>query len=255
MIPTVLSIAGLDPSGGAGISADIKTATVMGTYAMTVLTTVTVQHPGEVSRVAPLPAAMVGEQLLAILSSMPIGAIKIGLLGNDEIAQTVMRTLADQKIPIVYDPVLRSTSGAGLGNLSPKNFASMHRLATVICPNSFELDAILGGTKAPLWAIDHQTAILHTGGHSGDDTIDDVLWLADGGHRRWSHPRTETVHTHGSGCTLSTAVAAGLAKGMSLINATEAAVQTTSRLIDLSAAGGLVNSNGPLLHFKIAGPE
>jgi hydroxymethylpyrimidine/phosphomethylpyrimidine kinase len=251
MSPTVLTIAGLDPSGGAGIAADLKTATLLKTYGMSVLTTVTVQHPGGVSRVAPLPAAIVGEQLQTIVETMPIHAVKVGLVGSTEVATTIAGHLSRLSVPVVLDPVRRSSSGASLGPEDSSAIARLLQCASVVCPNSEELDEILSGMPAGRWAIENQTAVLHTGGHEEGDTVEDTLWLADGGHRRWRHPRVQTAHTHGTGCTLSTAVAAGLARGLSLPEAAEMAIQFTARLIELSASGGLVDANGPLLHFKI----
>jgi hydroxymethylpyrimidine/phosphomethylpyrimidine kinase len=248
--PTVLTIAGLDPSGGAGIGADLKTATVLKTYGMSVLTTMTVQHPGAVMVVAPLPATMVRQQLEAILLAMPVGAIKIGLLGNTEIAEVVVELLAEVSAPIVVDPVRRSTSGTTLNQVDDGTLRDLLRIATIATPNCNELAEVLGEMPAPRWAIENETALLHTGGHSDSDPIQDVLWMPDGSHRRWSHPRIATAHTHGSGCTLSTAIAAGLATGMSTVDAVERAIQFTTHLISESASGGLVDDNGPLLHFK-----
>jgi hydroxymethylpyrimidine/phosphomethylpyrimidine kinase len=248
--PTVLTIAGLDPSGGAGIGADLKTATALKTYGMSVLTTMTVQHPGAVSMVAPLPATMVRQQLEAILLAMPVGAIKVGLLGNTEIAEIVVELLAEVSAPIVVDPVRRSTSGTTLNQVDDGTLRDLLRIATIVTPNCDELAEVLGEMPAPRWTIANQTALLHTGGHSDSDPIQDVLWLPDGRHRRWSHPRIATAHTHGSGCTLSTAIAAGLATGMSTVDAVEQAIQFTTHLISESANSGLVDNNGPLLHFK-----
>ena len=248
--PTVLSIAGLDPSGGAGIGADLKTATALNTYGMSVLTTMTVQHPGAVSLVAPLPSTMVQQQIEAILSAMPVGAIKVGLLGNTEIAEVVVKMLEEVSAPIVVDPVRRSTSGTSLAQVDDGVFRRLLQIATIVTPNCDELAEILGDTPAPKWTIEHQTALLHTGGHKKSDPIQDILWLPDGGHRRWSHPRIASSHTHGSGCTLSTAIAAGLAIGLSTVDAVEQAIQFTAKLISESANSRLVADNGPLLHFK-----
>ena len=250
MIPTVLSIAGLDPSGGEGIAADLKTATAMGAYGMAALTTVTVQHPGAVDRVAALPAAIVADQVANLLKTMPIGAIKIGMLGSTAIAEALVPLLEAAQAPIVLDPVRVASSGDALGHVDLETLDQLMSQATVITPNGHELSTLIGETAPGRWAIERGVAVLHTGGHGEGDTLHDVLWLADGNHRRWSHPRIDTAHTHGSGCTLSTAVAVGLAKGLSLPDAISAAVQFTVNLIDRSASQNLVETNGPLLHFK-----
>lgn len=250
MTPTVLSIAGLDPSGGAGIAADLKTATTMDAYGMAALTTVTVQHPGAVDRVAPLPAGIVAEQIQTLMETMPIGAIKIGLLGSTEIAEAIIPLLADAAVPTVIDPVRVATSGATLGQVDIQTMNQLVDLATVITPNDDEIAALLGDQAPGRWAIERGVAVLHTGGHRIDDTLHDLLWLPDGNHRRWSHPRIDTPHTHGSGCTVSTAVAVGLAKGLPLPEAVSAAIRYTTGLIERSVSQALVDLNGPLLHFR-----
>jgi len=250
MTHTVLSIAGLDPSGGAGIGADLKTATAMGVYGMAALTTVTVQHPGAVDRVAPLPAAIVAEQVASLLKGMPTDAIKIGMLGSTEIAEILIPLLETVESPVVIDPVRVATSGAMLGHVDQLTMERLIQQATVITPNDDELLALIGDTPPGRWAIERGVAVLHTGGHGEGDTLHDVLWLPDGNHRRWSHPRVDTLHTHGSGCTLSTAVAVGLARGLTLPEAAGAAIQYTTSLIMRSATQSLVGTNGPLLHFK-----
>ena len=250
MTHTVLSIAGLDPSGGAGIGADVKTATAMGVYGMTALTTVTVQHPGAVDRVAPLPAAIVAEQVMSLLKTMPIHAIKIGMLGSAEIAEALIPILEGINVPVVIDPVRVATSGATLGHVDHLTMDRLIEQSSVITPNDDELLALTGDTPPGRWAIDRGVAVLHTGGHGEGDTLHDVLWLPDGNHRRWSHPRVDTRHTHGSGCTLSTAVAVGLAQGLALPDAVGEAIHYTTSLIVRSANQSLVETNGPLLHFK-----
>ena len=122
--------------------------------------------------------------------------------------------------------------------------------SALVTPNTDELSALMGGMQPGPWAVEHGLAILHTGGHGNGDTLHDVLWLPDGSHRRWSHPRVDTPHTHGSGCTLSTAVAVGLATGLALSEAVDAAIQYTTRLIRRSVDQDMVDANGPLLHFK-----
>ena len=151
MTRTVLSIAGLDPSGGAGIAADLKTATVMGTYGMAALTTVTVQHPGAVDRVAPLPPEIVAEQVATVLAEMPINAIKVGMLGSTEIAEALTPLLAQAQAPMVMDPVRISTSGTPLGHVDATAMDPLIDLASLITPNDDELEAILGDT--PPWPL------------------------------------------------------------------------------------------------------
>lgn len=251
MIPTVLSIAGLDPSGGAGMAADLKTATMMGTYGMAALTTVTIQHPGAVEEVSPLPARLVKAQIQTLLQHMPIGAIKIGLLGTTDIANAVMHVLQDTNIPMVLDPVTHSTSGTAMGEVDETVMTHLMERAHIVTPNNDELTGVVGGWSPAEWANHTATAVLCTGGHSHAEAIVDVLWVPNKGRREWSRPRIETVHTHGTGCTISTAIAAGLAKGHSIERAVEEAISFTHQAVQHSTEGGLVDTNGPLLHFKM----
>jgi hydroxymethylpyrimidine/phosphomethylpyrimidine kinase len=253
MIPTVLSIAGLDPSGGAGMAADLKTATMMGTYGMAALTTVTIQHPGAVEAISPLSPALVEAQIQTLLKHMPIGAIKIGLIGSTDIAEVLISTLAETSIPVVLDPVSESTSGETISVVNESTMAQLLRRADVVTPNSDELVSVVGELTPGAWAARNDTALLCTGGHGPAGPIINVLWLPNGTQEEWSHPRVQTQHTHGTGCTLSTAIAAGLALGKTVRNAVEHALSFTHQAVEHSADGGLVSNNGPLLHFRMNG--
>ena len=251
MTPTVLCIGGLDPSGGAGLAADLKTATSLSAYGMSVLTALTVQHPGGVDRIAPIPPDIVAEQLSCLLDAMPVGAIKIGMIANTDVAAVLLKLLTSIEVPIVLDPVQVATSGATLSTIDDDIFDQLLSMAQVITPNSQELARCVGEVEPGRWAINRGTAVLHTGGHSNSDPIADTIWLPSGLHRRWTHPRVSTPHTHGSGCTLSTALAVGLARGLELTEAAGMAVQFTAKLIEASAPQNLVPDNGPLLHFRV----
>jgi hydroxymethylpyrimidine/phosphomethylpyrimidine kinase len=251
VIPTVLSIAGLDPSGGAGLAADLKTATMMGAYGMAALTTVTVQHPGAMERAFPLEAGVVSAQVRTLLEHMPIGAIKIGLIGTTAIAEVLIQILKETPIPVVLDPVFQSTSGGNMSHVDDCVLAQLLQRADVITPNTDELPRMIGDLKANEWVNQNQTALICTGGHGPPGPITDVLWLPNGVQREWSHPRIPTQHTHGTGCTISTAIAVGLAKGKTTLNAIDDAIAFTHQLVEASAQGGIVAHNGPLLHFKM----
>jgi hydroxymethylpyrimidine/phosphomethylpyrimidine kinase len=251
VIPTVLSIAGLDPSGGAGLAADLKTATMMGAYGMTALTTVTVQHPGAMEEVFPLDAGIVSAQVRTLLQHMPIGAIKIGLIGTTAIAEALIQILEETPVPVVLDPVSQSTSGGNMSHVDDCVLTQLLQRADVITPNTDELPRMIGNLNADEWASQNQTALFCTGGHGPPGPITDVLWLPDGVQREWSHPRIPTQNTHGTGCTISTAIAVGLAKGKTTLNAIDEAIAFTHQLVEVSAQGGLVAHNGPLLHFKM----
>ena len=255
----ILIVAGSDSSGGAGIQADIKTASAFGVYAMTAVTSVTVQDTRGVRAIHPVPAAIVAEQIAACLDDIGADAIKIGMLGSASVVKAVAGMLAKKarKIPIVLDPVMLSTSGKRL--LTNKGVAALKSeliaLATLVTPNLPEAEALTAerGTRRPdaeragrkLVAMGAGAALIK-GGHATRSTVDDVL-VWKGGVEVYAYPRLKTRHTHGTGCTLSTAIACGLAQGLSLPLATGRAREFVQAAIE--TAPGLGKGNGPLNHL------
>jgi hydroxymethylpyrimidine/phosphomethylpyrimidine kinase len=231
-VPVALSIAGSDSSAGAGIQADLKTFSALGVYGLTAVTCIVAEIPGKVSRIEPASAQIVREQIKVLARSFQIGAVKTGLLCSAEIVSAVAKAIKDvhktsaPRIPLVIDPVLVATSGDPL--LEPAAIETYEkellRLASLITPNLDEAGRLLG-TKIK----DRQsmriagkelekkfgTAILLKGGHlPGDQAVD--LLFADGKVVEFSAPFVRGVATHGTGCTYSAAITAGLAKGLSL---------------------------------------
>ena len=252
MIPTVLSIAGLDPSGGAGLTADIKTATVMKVYAMSVITAVTVQHPGAVLRIEPIAAGLVQQQIETLLQTMPVHAVKIGMLGSANIAHAVHAALQSIDAPIILDTIHRSTSGQILNPFRDEGWSKLYKLASLVTPNDDEIGPLLEDYSPQDWVNLFKTSLLHTGVDDGTGFVKDTLWMPHADQQIWRHPKIETLHTHGTGCTLSTAIAAGMAKGLPLSKAIDDAIRLTEQLIVSASAGGLVHRNGPLLHFRFS---
>ena len=255
----LLIVAGSDSSGGAGIQADIKTATAFGVYAMTAITAVTVQNTKGVKAIHSVPPAIVAGQIAATLSDIGADAIKIGMLGSAAIVKAVAAALRKhaRKIPIVLDPVMVSTSGSRL--LAPNAVAAMTKdlfpLATLVTPNIPEAKALVHLKSAKrddaeaaarkLIAQGAQAALIK-GGHATRATIDDVM-VWKGGVEVYAFPRIRTKHTHGTGCTLSTAIACGLAKGQSLPLAVGRAREYVQKAIE--TAPGFGKGHGPLNHF------
>jgi hydroxymethylpyrimidine/phosphomethylpyrimidine kinase len=231
-VPIVLSIAGLDPSGGAGVLADVKTFTALGVYGAGVVTAITVQNTRGVQRVVPQPAALVAEELAAVLADLPVAAVKIGMLATAEIVRAVAGALRDRPTPVVLDPVLVSSSGAPLLDDAAVAvlFDELLPLATLVTPNLPEAARLLGDMLPPAEAGARllqrgAQAVLVKGGHGEGDTLEDVLVTCGAcAPLRLRHPRVETPHTHGTGCALSSAIAAGLAQGLLLHQAVERAV-------------------------------
>jgi hydroxymethylpyrimidine/phosphomethylpyrimidine kinase len=259
MPPRILIIAGSDSSGGAGIQADIKTASAFGVYAMTAVTAVTVQDTRGVRAIHPIPVKIVREQIEACLSDIGADAIKIGMLGSKAIVGAVADALEKhgRRIPMVLDPAMVSTSGAALlaRNAVAALKARLIPLATLVTPNIPEaqaLTAMRGSHRGEaersgraLMALGAGAALIK-GGHATRATIDDVL-VWPGGVEIYAFPRLKTRHTHGTGCTLATAIACGLAKGESLPLAVGRAREFVQAAI--ATAPGLGRGHGPLNHL------
>ena len=248
--PAALSIAGSDPSGGAGIQADLKAFCDHQVYGMAVLAALTAQNTTGVSGVMPVPPAFLTAQLQAVLADIPPAAIKIGMLGDEAAIAAVAAGLVQTTAPVVLDPVMVATSGDPL--LAPDAeralVAQLVPRATVLTPNKPEA-ARLGLLDDPgQWAADHGVAVLLKGGHDREEIVVDQLFCPDGSTLRMEHPRIATTHTHGTGCTLSSALAARLARGESLPDAVAGAVDYVHALLARSVDAGLGQGCGPLLH-------
>ncbi len=238
----ILIIAGSDSGGGAGIQADIKTVSALGGHAMTAITAITAQNTLGVTAVHPVPTDIVIAQIDAVLNDIGADAIKIGMIGSAETANALadrLGRLAD--VPVVFDPVMVATSGSSLAD--DETIAAFGRLiaiATVTTPNLPEL-AALGGEGA---LRTHRRALLVKGGHGEGDEIADRLVESDGTETVWSDPRIATPHTHGTGCTLASGIATGLAQGMSLTEAVARARRYVRSA--LASAPGLGGGHGPM---------
>ncbi len=231
-VPVALTVAGSDCSAGAGIQTDLKTFTALGVYALTAVTCIVAEVPRKVSRIEPVTARMVREQIEVLLKNFRVGAIKTGLLCSAEIVCAVAQTIQDgekktaRSIPFVVDPVMIATSGDNL--LEPEALESyknkLFPLATLITPNLDEAGLLLETTiidrkqmesAARALAKKYRASILLKGGHlRGDNAID--LLFHQGELTEFSAPFVRGVETHGTGCTYSAAIAAGLASGFSL---------------------------------------
>ncbi|MYL96491.1 bifunctional hydroxymethylpyrimidine kinase/phosphomethylpyrimidine kinase [Novosphingobium sp. FGD1] len=244
--PRILSIAGSDSSGGAGIQADIKTITLLGGYAMTAITAVTAQSTMGVTAVETMPAEMVASQIDACIGDIGVDAVKIGMLGSAEIAHVVAERLEGLGVPIVFDPVMVSTAGSVLADEA--TVAAFERLMHVAClttPNVDEL-AALGGDAA-LAALG--VAYIAKGGDAPGDTVVDRLILPGHEPQVWTAPRIDTRHTHGTGCTLSSAIATFLGQGAPLAEAIEDARDFVRAA--LLAAPGFGKGHGPMGHHAV----
>jgi hydroxymethylpyrimidine/phosphomethylpyrimidine kinase len=256
--PVVLTIAGSDPSAGAGLQADLKTFAAQGVYGVCVVTAVTTQNSHGVSDVYPVPPTVVGTQLDALLEDVRVAAVKVGMLATADIASVVAGRARDGLLPnLVLDPVLLSSSGFRLGAR-----AAVERLlpyATVVTPNAEESGALLGRpvtTAAEMAEAAGQLAakgpkyVVVTGGDSpGHDAVDALCTPA--GVRFLTAPRVATRNTHGTGCTFASAVAARLALGDDMPDALQEAKNYVTRALRDAADWELGSGIGPLNHLSI----
>ncbi|HKR24356.1 MAG TPA: bifunctional hydroxymethylpyrimidine kinase/phosphomethylpyrimidine kinase [Allosphingosinicella sp.] len=241
--PRVLIIAGSDSGGGAGIQADIKTVTMLGGFAMTAVTAITVQNTLGVSEVLPLPLEIVAAQIHAVLGDLGADAIKIGMLGTPELVRTVAEALPGG-IATVLDPVMVATSGDALNEAGTgEALLSFAGQVSLVTPNLPELQALTRRFHCP---------VLAKGGHLPGEEIVDLLVGADGVARRWAGPRIHSTSTHGTGCTLASGIAAGLGAGMGLADAVERARLYVRAAIE--AAPGFGGGHGPMGHALGAVP-
>ena len=257
----ILIIAGSDSSGGAGIQADIKTATALGCYAMTAITAVTAQNTTGVQSIHPVPAAIVREQIDACLEDIGADVVKIGMLGPMDTVSKVAGALraCAGRIPIVLDPVMIAKGGAPLlaNDAITALKALLVPLATIITPNTPEAERLTGlpvraeedcvPAGAALVELGAK-AVLIKGGHLNEEIVMDALIDSASPDVLWfGADRVGTRHTHGTGCTLSTAIACGLGQGMTLADAVERAHAYVQEAI--RAAPGFGAGHGPLNHM------
>jgi hydroxymethylpyrimidine/phosphomethylpyrimidine kinase len=256
-----LTIAGSDSSGGAGIQADLKTFSAFGVYGASALTALTAQNTRGVAAVEPVAASFVLAQMEAVLCDLEVGAIKTGMLANAAIVQAVAGRLRSAPLrPLVVDPVMVATSGDVL--LEPDAIDALKRqlfpLALLITPNLPEAARLLDAKQAAsepeavaqaqaLLALGCGTVLLKGGHDSGAEAVD-ILCDATG-IERFVRPRIDTRHTHGTGCTLSAAIAALLARGVGLREAVGRAKAFVWQALEEGRTLGVGRGNGPVDHL------
>ena len=253
----VLSIAGSDPSAGAGIQQDLKTITALGGYGATVITALTTQNTLGVQSVMPVPPIVVQSQLHAIFSDLDVKAIKIGQIPNVGVAQAIVSELKDlcNIPPIVLDPVMISTSGHRLMNEDCIAYVCQYLfpLCQIITPNIPETQTLLS-TNATIVSNDagqelatlYGTAFLLKGGHADSTTMTDTLYLPNKQIYTFSSERIESHNLHGTGCTLSSAIATFIAQGSTLTEAVGKAKQVISVAIRQGKELNIGHGNGPV---------
>ena len=265
---TVLSIAGSDSSAGAGIQQDLKTIMSLGCYGATVITAITSQNTLGVQHVMPVPASVVKSQMKSVLSDLDVSAIKIGMIPNREVAEAVVESLQKEFVgksnnissptggvrgglgAIVYDPVMISTSGRQLMDEDCLGYVieNLVPLCTLITPNMPEA-AHLRKASPTLLREGTGGAYLIKGGHAEGDEMTDTLYMPDGTIHRFTSPKIDTTNLHGTGCTLSSAIASYLAMGYTLPDAVGKAKETINKGIEGGRHLHIGSGNGPLWLF------
>ena len=252
----MLAVAGSDSGGGAGVQADIKTVTALGGYASSAITAVTVQDTLGVAAIHPIPPPIIAAQIRAVLADIGADAIKTGMLGEAPAAEAVLEAISDwPAIPLIVDPVMAATSGArliGEGALAP-----LRRLiarAALVTPNAPEAEVLTGMAVATtddlrrageVLLTSGARAVLMKGGHVPGDSVIDIL-MTPAGETVLEGPRIATRHTHGTGCTLASACAVGIAQGLKLEDAVARAWAYVGEAI--RCAPGFGAGAGPLDH-------
>lgn len=256
-----LTIAGSDSSGGAGIQADLKTFSALGVYGASAITAITAQNTRAVTHIHDIPLDVVAGQIAAVLDDLDVGAVKIGMLSSPEIVACVAAALADYSGPVVVDPVIVAKSGAKL--LREEAIAALKEQllprAALITPNLPEAASLLG--EAPVREVVEAErqgrallalgsgAVLMKGGHGEGAQCTDLLLVAGEPPLAFTSPRIETRNTHGTGCTLSSAIAAGLARGLPLAAAVAEAHDWLHAAISAADTLRVGSGHGPVHHF------
>lgn len=259
----VLSIAGSDPSGGAGLQADLKTVSALGCYGMTAVVAVVDENTVGVTGVHPIPVDFVKGQIRSCLDDIGADAVKIGMLHSAELVLAVRDTLTDYRIPggIVLDPVMVATSGDPL--LEPDSVSTLKEdlipMARVITPNIPEAEILLQKRIEDASMLEEaayelskicRTSVMLKAGHLSDDMLTDYFYNAESGRLlALSSPRCDTVNTHGTGCSLSSAIAAFLARGYTLDDSVTKAKEYITDAITAGSAYKIGHGHGPVHHF------
>jgi hydroxymethylpyrimidine/phosphomethylpyrimidine kinase len=258
--PRALSIAGSDSGGGAGIQADLKTFAAFGCFGMTAITAITVQNTRGVRAIHSVPTDIVRGQIDAVIEDIGVDAVKIGMLHSPEIARMVAEAIERHGLAnVVFDPVMVATSGDRLiaEDTVSVLVAELFPKVALITPNLDEAALLLGRELSRIDQLDAAVtdllamgarAVLLKGGHLKGDQVVDVFGSADGTRQRLESPRIASRNLHGTGCTLSSAIAAGLALGHSLPDAIDAARRFILTAIESGATVRTGHGNGPLNH-------
>lgn len=262
----VLSIAGSDPSGGAGIQQDIKVISALGGYASAVITALTVQNTMGVQSVTAVDSSVVEAQIHAVLTDLDVKAVKIGQIPNIGVAKVIvselmyLRSEAGRSVPVIYDPIMMSSSGHQFmdSECVAHVAENLFPLCTLVTPNLPEAEMLAGTELTDVFTIKsagtelvkkYGTAFLIKGGHASGSEMTDTLFTSEGGTFRFTFQKVESRNLHGTGCTLSSAIATYMAQGCSLPQSTGMAKRFVYNAITRSVNLNIGHGHGPLQVF------
>ncbi|MCC2667171.1 MAG: phosphomethylpyrimidine kinase [Gammaproteobacteria bacterium] len=262
--PCVVTIAGTDPSGGAGIQADIKAISATGSYAASVITALLAQNTQGVQAIEEVSPTFITQQIKSVFDDLTINAVKIGMLHNQAVIDAVILGLKTYRpYPIVIDPVMVAKNGCALLDMTMIDYLKKYLfpLATLITPNLFEAEKIVGWPitdtslmKQAATDIGKQLNInvLIKGGHLETPQASDILYIPETHHYQWFHAnRIDTKNTHGTGCTLSSSIASFLAQNYTMVDAIQAAKNYLTQAIQAGSLLPIGKGRGPVDHFYI----
>ncbi|HBI22514.1 MAG TPA: bifunctional hydroxymethylpyrimidine kinase/phosphomethylpyrimidine kinase [Legionella sp.] len=260
--PCVVTIAGTDPSGGAGIQADIKTISATGSYAASIITALVAQNTCGVQAILDVSPAFIQQQIDSVFSDLDVQAVKIGMLHNEHVIDVVAAAMQTLKpTHIVFDPVMVAKNGCALIDPNTIDFLKQRLLplVTVVTPNIPEAETLMGESITTFAEMEHaaitlgeryQVDVLMKGGHLSGEHSSDVLYSRKNGHSDWFQAeRIDTLNTHGTGCTLSSAIASYLAQHYTLYNAVSAAKHYLTQAIRSGSHFKIGHGHGPVDHF------
>lgn len=260
--PCVVTIAGTDPSGGAGIQADIKAISATGSYAASIITALVAQNTCGVEDILTIPTTFLTKQIDAVFNDLDICAVKIGMLHNKEVIETVATAMVRLKPKyVVCDPVMVAKNGCALIDPTTIDYLKQQLLphVTLITPNIPEAETLSGeiidspdamASVAKTLGLCYQINVLVKGGHLSSDHSSDVLYSMQEDQHYWFHtPRIETKNTHGTGCTLSSAIASYLAQEYGLHSAIQASKNYLTHAITSASTHHIGHGHGPVDHF------
>ncbi|SIN68904.1 hydroxymethylpyrimidine kinase /phosphomethylpyrimidine kinase [Sulfurivirga caldicuralii] len=248
--PVILTLAGFDPSGGAGLLADIKTIHALGGYGTGVITAQTVQNTCHVRATRMEPPELITAQIAALMEDTPPAAVKIGMLGSAAVTDAITAALKDWQGPLVLDPVIASSSGHPLYHDPLSTLLPLLRRATLITPNHAEAEQLAQALDCEPQDLPTALgcAVLRTGGDLAGGTLTDELLMPEGWQQTFTHPRVDTPNTHGTGCTLSSAIATLLAQKKPLEAAVAEAIAWMQQRLAAST-WQIGHGRGPIRHL------